>query len=208
MKKIYIGIYFLITILLISCSKDNKKNDSSNISIKEQITQRANSSEYTKELEKDLLSGQINKSTRIAENLQPTTELYTVINISSEEVYPYLDKLGRIGSNKSNRYNEIKNMVNEICQNGLYSLNNKFDKKYYYNFIMFCNDLKDKNEKYEYLINQNAKEKDIFKSYIIGEIFNNDELVQFPVRFFYDKTQLDVIIYMNTKNEIFQIVIT
>ncbi|NLC92425.1 MAG: hypothetical protein GX677_03020 [Treponema sp.] len=178
----------------------------SNSSLKNEIESKIDNTIYTKELEQDLLTIPLNKFDNISENVHLSTELLTVNNSSNKEIFPYLENLGIISNNKYiENINQINTIILEISKKGFFCINEKFAQENYYNFILFYDSVTNNCSDSTYLLNQADKKENIFNSYIIGEIFNSHGVVQIPVRFFYDKRQLDVIIYMNNDSKLIKI---
>ena len=159
--------------------------------IKNYVSDIENQTVWSVELEKDRLSQKLeNASEFISDGKSLTKDNAKILKNFKSALYPSFSEFGSLDiSNVEQKYldfaNKICASVVEMNKETLYSY---FPVNYRYNCIFF--------------LNQMAKDPDlIFQRYIIGEPFKNENLIQFPVRFYCNMGYVDVTLYLSSKQE-------
>lgn len=218
MKKSH-GIFSSLMILaLCSCSNAgaSKLSYTDVETIKDAVRDRGAQVSWTREIEGDVLD----------ENLAPDSSLYgntvrfthTLAKIGRERggaVYPEYPDFALLDSRllDQDEREAVQNFCNALSSDFYVGPQEYFDAPYIFNLVFFRDDFA-AAWKNEFKSDFPAKKSDddesggkiaLFDKWILGEPFISDEMTQVPVRFYCKQGTVDVTLYLNKKNLIYQI---
>ena len=177
MKKTFYLIYTVL-FFFISCEGSNFKLDKSSDTLKSLSNQIEETFEWTDEIEKDLLSApKINNSSNGRSKITTESLVFAKSELNIDAVYPSLSKIGLL--NQSNLSEEQLNKIKNACNSFISKENiaSNFDVNNLYVYKVF-----------EYKLNKKIEEPFELKKYIIGEAFVSEDIIQIPVKYFYELT--------------------
>ena len=180
MKK----IFYLITVIsffFISCEASYLRLDKSSDTLKSLSNQIEENSDWTDEIEKDILSApKVNNSLNSRSRITTESLIFSKTELNIDPVYPSLSKIGLL--NQSNLTEEQLNKIKSTCDSFISKDNiaANFDVNNLYVYKIF-----------EYKLNKKINEMFELKKYIIGEAFVSEDVIQIPVKFFYKLSNKD-----------------
>lgn len=194
--------------------------------LKDEISKREQKMSWTNELEGSRLSDDIkfaeNKATLNVEN---DTLALAVLNVNAA-VYPEFENFGSLDASSLNRdvYSQIEGFCLAVSENIYDGPEAFFDSQYLFNYVFFREELKDgwqKNFKkdFPHLIDYNreegekksdeneetgepqkkVQEEKLFTKQVLGKPFENEEIIEIPIRFYCKYGSIDVTLYLDAK---------
>lgn len=161
MKKI---IFWIIPLILFSCSNVNnqKINYIENETLKSKITEKESIISWANEIEGDRLSKKINSHKKVKKNSNFTVEMFKSVNLSQNEIFPYLEDFGSLDDSKINvkQKENLTNFFELLKTDSFASFNSFFIPKYSFNYSFFFDDL---NKNWKNRFNEDFPHKKIEK---------------------------------------------
>ncbi|MCR4580181.1 MAG: hypothetical protein K5681_07535 [Treponema sp.] len=194
--------------------------------IRDSVKDREAQVSWTKELEGSRLNESLNPQEGLySEDIKYSRLIAKVNKANQAAVFPEYPDLGLLDISALN--SSAKETIYKFCQalsTDIYTeAQNYFDSSYIFNFVFFRNDFiegwennfnesfpvqkEDKSKKKSDEDDSQADKISLFSKWILAEPFVGEEITQVPVRFYCKAGTLDVTLYLNKKNLIYQIVI-
>ena len=189
---------FLLSFTILSCSdsRNEELSEGQVKTIKSSVSDMENQMAWSVELEGDRLSKKTDSfSEYIAEGKNLTKDNVKILKNLSDPLYPGFTDFASLDiSAVEIRYLDFANTVsNNILSFDKEALFEAFSANYRFNCIFFINAVEKKWKE-----RAGDKEKVSFDRYILGQPFKNENLLQFPVRFYCNMGYVDVTLYMNS----------
>lgn len=222
--KVKTYLFILIFPLVLSC----KNNPETKITytdvdtVKETIKNRENEIAWSKELESTRLTEKIDNGVK-TKDIKVTPNLMKIKSGFQNPVYPEFEDFGKLDTRSLDNftYNSINSLCKDLSENFYCNVSSYISSKYMFNYVFFRNDFIGGwenvfNEKFPYSKDEienniSTQEKEIpkiFETWIIGEPFIGEKIVQIPVRFYCKHGTVDVTLYIEKSQKlIYQITI-
>ena len=211
---ILLSLVFLSAFVACSNAEDTKLSYSDVDTIKALVKDKENQISWTRELEGDLLSESYNlNQDQYDKTITASRLLSKVNNEKNRPVYPEFPDFGLLDTSLLN-FSAKETIINfcDALSNDFYTKpQSYFDNSYIFNYVFFRNDfIEDWTNNFSAKFpvkNQNEKKENspLFTKWILGEPFITSEITQIPVRFYCKHGTVDVTLYLNKKNLIYQI---
>lgn len=179
----FVVFFILFSIsFFISCKKKSTILPDSEISLKNQVSNKDSNSFWVDELEGDILTKDISSNQYMSNNVSVTTDLLNLLNNLKPAAYPAVNEMGSLDlSNTDEKLVRFaRKDANCVKNNPSKDLGSLFHSDYVFNYVLFQEDLRSNWKK-----NFNTKypDKDLFLKYYIFAPEESFDLLQIPVRF-------------------------
>jgi len=194
------AVLFFLSLVLVSCS-DSRSDGTAGAEIKtvkSSVGEMENQIVWSLELEGNRLSQKTGSYPDfISDGKSLTKDNAKILMNFSSPLYPVFSDFASLDiSQVEIKYLDFAGQVAEqIMTFDKESLFSSFAASYRFNCIFFIQDFEKKwKEKWK------GEEKIAFDRYILGQPFKNENLLQFPVRFYCNMGHVDVTLYMSSKD--------
>lgn len=207
MNKKILVYFFLLILFLSSCNNSSNKIVSFDESstIKNEVTTKEKNTLWTKELEPQILDGDLQKIKQISNGVALSNQNLTVINPTTQKNYPYIKEFGNL--NIYNTDAKILEVVNTFSKNfinqSFSNIESQFEPGYIFNLVFFKKDLE---KQYKDFTHQKYSfDKKIFNNFYIATETLSFDLASVPVRFYNNKNYLDINLIISVNNASYKI---